>query len=195
MADRNQARAYGVQILPVTVSAGAAYWRVASVRHLTAAENRGKHNVYVDAVDSNGARVRDPNVRIGWTWEGRRPNEIARPAPLDKSPAEPMGNIPLDWGQVMRVWIDATIPSEAVEGMHTNHPDEPAPGGEIWNSIGHHSFYIQFQLSQAGSGPVEPPPTEPGPGDAFAALQAEVAANTAWRMQVNAMLRNFVGEL
>lgn len=189
MTDINQARAYGVRILPASVAPGRAYWRCVSVRHLTPNENRGKHNIYVDAIDSAGDRVRDPNVRIGWTWEGRRPNEIARPAPLDKSPAEPMGNIPLDWGQVMRVWIDSPQPSDAVEGMHSNHPDERGPNGEIWNSKGHHSFALVFQLTAQ---PVEP---EPGPTKPPLSLEQRVEALEGRMGKVELWAGSFEGEL
>ncbi len=43
--------------------------------------------------------------------------------------------------------------------MHTNHPDEPGPGGELWNSVGHHSFHVVFQRTRQESdgGGVKPP--------------------------------------
>jgi hypothetical protein len=80
----NEAEAYGVRVATAEVEPGAEYWRLVKVRHLTPLENQGKHNAFVDAVDENGLRVRDPNLRIGWTWEGRSPEEQAEPKRLDK---------------------------------------------------------------------------------------------------------------
>ena len=109
----NQATAYDVGIVPAVVESGRPYWRAVDVRHLTPAENRGKHHVFVDIVDEAGRPVRDPKLRIGWTWDGRQPSEPAPPQPLDKSPSEPAGNVELaSTRQVTTVWraaIDACL--------------------------------------------------------------------------------------
>jgi len=57
------------------------------------------------------------------------------------------------------VSVADTLPSDRVENLHTKHADEPGPNGEIWNSIGHHSFYVIFQRTRQGATPliVEPP--------------------------------------
>ena len=41
-----------------------------------------------------------------------------------------------------------------VENIHTNHPDQHGPGGEVWNSTGHHSFYVVFQRTKSVAAPV-----------------------------------------
>lgn len=206
MGEVNQARAYGVRVLPTSARPGEAYWRIVEVRHLTPAENRGKHNIYVDAVDEHGQRVRNRELLIAYTWEGRRADEPAPPRPLDKPDSEPAGNIEINLGQVIRLWLADQQPSDAVEGIHTNHPDELGPAGERWNSIGHHSFYVKFQRTAAvgvdgdnggdngsgGNGGSSPN------GDLVAMVQAlhlEVTALRRWQNTMTAWLERLTGEL
>lgn len=166
----NDAAAYGVRIVSAEVAEGESYWRVIGVHHLTPEENRGKHNVFLEALDENGQRVRNPIAWAGWTWEGRRPEEAANPVPLDKPDNEPANNIVMHFGQIVSVWINGLTPdaaaiSDQVENCHTSHPDELGPSGEVWNSIGHHSFYVVFQRTRHEGGIVEPPePPEPQGG-------------------------------
>ncbi len=151
----NQAEAYGVRVVTAQaegkVAPGEKYWRLVRVRHLAPEENQGKHNAFVDAVDENGQRVRDAALRIGWTWEGRTPDQTADPKPLDKPDNEPAGNVDIYGGMHLVVWITGDgLASDRAENLHTNHADESGPHGELWNSIGHHSFALLFQRSVAG---------------------------------------------
>ena len=137
-------------------------WRLVGVYHLTGPENVGKHNVYIEALTKEGVRAR---VWVGWTWEGRRPNERADPFFLDKPDNEPAGNLGIWWGQKIKLWIkgeSATSEdlSDAAFNLHTDHPDEDG-----WNTKGHHSFYVLFQ--EAGA---MPPLPEPEPSDAHQTL-------------------------
>lgn len=151
------AQKYGVRIVPADVAEGETYWKVIGVHHLLPRENFSKHNVYIDVLDENGRRVRNPIAWAGWTWEGRRPHERADPVPLDKPDFEAAGNIAMHFGQVVSVWIqglsrDARDKSDRVENMHTGHPDEPTDDGALLNTLGHHSFYVVFQRARkAGS--------------------------------------------
>jgi hypothetical protein len=165
----NDAAAYDVRIVQADVPEGETYWQVIGVHHLTPEENRGKQNVFLEALDEDGRRVRDPFAWAGWTWEGRRPEERADPVPLDKPANEPANNIVMYFGQIVSVWLnglapDGTDPSDQVQNLHTNHPDEPGPGGELWNSIGHHSFHVVFQRTRQGDadGGGEPPVPDRG---------------------------------
>ena len=170
----NQAEAYGVRVIPAQVTAGQNYWRVVSVRHLTPDENRGKHNVYVDAQDESGQRCRDAALRIGWTWEGRQSDQTAEPKPLDKPDNEPAGNVDVNLGQHIEAWIQGDgLPSDHVANMHTNHPDEPGPSGDLWNSVGHHSFHVVFQRARAEGQKPEPEPPPP-PAFHFSVWPTEV---------------------
>ena len=95
----------------------------------------------------------DPVLRIGWSWEGQTPDQKVDPKPLDKPDNEPAGNVDIYGGMHLAVWITGDgLPSDRAENMHTNHPDEPGPSRELWNSIGHHSFALLFQRSVAGEG-------------------------------------------
>lgn len=167
---QNDATKYGVTIQPTILQPGQSYWRVIGVHHLTGPENHGQSNVFLEALDENGNRVRPAWVR--WTWKDRRPNEPARPILLDKPINEPGGNINMGFNQTVTVWMIGQDPnyldhSDQVTGLHTRHDDTaPEPG----NYRGHHSFYIVFQKAIAGQQQPEPDPDPtptptPEPGD------------------------------
>lgn len=142
----NQAVTYGVTVAPVTPGRNA-FWRVVEVRHLSPTENKGRRGIYVDVIDANGKRVENPKLRLCYSWEGRNQSELAPPKAFDKRGDTGHGMIDIYKGQVLSVWIAGDgLPSDVVQGIHSNHPDEPGPNGETWNSVGHHSFYIKFQL-------------------------------------------------
>jgi hypothetical protein len=146
---------YGVRIVEADVAEGETYWQVIGVHHLLPLENFGNHHVYLEALDEDGNRIKNPPVVVGWTWEGRRPDEAARPFPLDKPDSEAAGNLTMHFGQVVSVWIEGTgqEKSDRVENFHTAHPDEPLPDGRLLNSVGHHSFYVVFQRTHKGGTP------------------------------------------
>lgn len=153
---RNMAKEYGVDVrqVPDLEDLRYPYYRCICVKHLMPEQNRSRHAVFVRVNDEYGNRIYDPSLRIGWTWEGRHPNQGAPPAKLDKPDGileMGHGNIDLYNGMVVSCWIESAdqsqvTVSDTVTGIHTNHPDERAAGGEIWNSIGHHSFLVVFQL-------------------------------------------------
>lgn len=191
----NQAEGYNVHLAPAAVTAGQRYWHVTSVRHLSPEENRGRHNVFVDALDENGQRCRVPTLRIGWSWEGRRPDEQAPPKPLDKPDNEPAGNVDLYAGQHLEAWIEGDgLSSDHVVNLHTDHPDEPGPSGQLWNSRGHHSFHVIFQRTRKtpvdgedGEGTKPTPPTfrfETWP-TAFRTITQGFGNNPAYYAQFN----------
>jgi len=149
----NDAKSYGVQIHPANnVEQGEMYWRVIGIHHLLPEENVGNHHVYIDALDENGNRVRPP-AWVGWTWEGRRPTERADPAIIDKPANEPGTNIAMHFGMNVSIWMNGNVPekSDGVSGLSIAHPDEPLPDGRLLNTIGHHSFYVVYQLTRKGS--------------------------------------------
>lgn len=150
----NEAAApYGVRIVKADVAEGETYWKVIGVHHLLPRENFSKHNVYIEALDEEGRRVRNPIAWAGWTWQGKRSNERADPVALDKPDAEAAGNIAMHFGQNVSVWMKGLSPgandkSDLVENLHTTHPDEPLPDGSLLNTLGHHSFYVVFQRTR-----------------------------------------------
>lgn len=149
----NDAVTYGVRIVEADVAEGETYWKVIGVHHLQPRENFSNHHVYLEALDEQGNRLANPPVFVGWTWEGRRPEERAAPVPLDKPPTEPGANISIYFGQIVSVWVQGTGPdgqakSDRVENLHTAHPDEPLPDGSLLNTLGHHSFYVVFQRTK-----------------------------------------------
>lgn len=170
----NQAAAYGVQIKPADVPDGGLYWKVVSVRHLSADENRGKHNVFVRALDEHGARVREPAIRIGWTWEGRRADERADPRPLGKGDSEwGHGVVDLFKHQRTEVWLDGGgLPSGRVSNLHTDHEAaEKTTDGQDGNTRFHHSFQVTFQRTRKQAAPL----TSDRPGDVEQGVTVVVA--------------------
>lgn len=177
---------YAVRLQQNAPSKEAVAWRVIGVHHLNPDENRGRHAVYVDVVDEAGNRVRDPNLCLRWGWEGQRKEEHADPKAFDKPDNEPAAHVDLYSGQLL--WLQLAgdgLVSDQVLNCHTNHPDERGPNGQIWNSIGHHSFYVLFQrCRQAVTEPTpdgEAPPTEelvPATQDYAIYLQELVADGT-----------------
>ena len=150
----DSAEKYGVKILEADVAEGETYWKVIGVHHLLPRENFSNHHVYLEALDEDGNRIKPPGW-VGWTWEGRRPDERAYPVILDKPDAEAAGNIMLFFGQKAAVWMkgisrDGQDKSDRVENIHTAHPDEPLPDGTLLNTLGHHSFYVVFQRTRKG---------------------------------------------
>jgi hypothetical protein len=148
------AQRYGARIVAAdNIAEGETYWKVVGVHHLLPRENFSKHNVYIEALDEQGRRIRNPIAWAGWTWVGRQPNQRADPVSLDKPDAEAAGNIAMHFGQVVTVWLkglsrDANDKSDRVENLHTAHPDEPLPDGSLLNTLGHHSFYVVFQRTR-----------------------------------------------
>lgn len=176
---RNAVDNYKIRIVEANAAPGETYWKVIGIHHLLPDENRSNHNVFLEALDEDGRRIR-PVAWADFTWVGRRPNEIAGPVPLDKPDAEAAGNIALHDGQVVSVWMkgtsrDAQDKSDRVENLDIIHPDEPGPSGELWNTIGHHSFYVIFQRTRKAAdaatmattttitAPTPPPPPTPVP--------------------------------
>lgn len=159
----NQAEGYGVNV--VKAPAGAA-WRCIGVFHLASGENNGRHNVFVDVLDENGNRTREPV--INWTWYIDAPVQTVR---LDKPDDEPAADIPVEKSATVTIRINGGgIPSDSVGNLHTRHNDE-ATG----NTYGHHSFYVVFQRQRSAI--IAPPvdPVDPPASDELAQLRAENA--------------------
>lgn len=149
----NDAAAYNVRLIPATVAEGQTYWKIIGIHHLLPEENMGNHHVYLESLDEQGNRIRNPFSWAGWTWKDKRPDERADPVPLDKPDYEAAGNIAMHFGQIVSVWLKGLYSNsnditDTAENIHTNHPDEPAPDGSLWNSLGHHSFYVVFQRTR-----------------------------------------------
>jgi hypothetical protein len=153
----NEAAAYGVRLEPANAPGDSPFWQVVNVRHLSADENRGKHNVFVRVLDATGQRDRNPALRAAYTWEGRRPEENAPPRPLDKGDAD-LGHADIDVnkGQHISVWIEGDgLPSARVANLHTDHEaNEKSSDGQDGNTRFHHSFLVTFQRTQSDPAPV-----------------------------------------
>lgn len=158
---------YGVQVAPANLAsrgaAGSPGWKIIGVHHLTPEENQSRHNAFVEVLDENGQRIKDPNLRIGWSWAGRSNDQAAPPKLLDKPDSEPAGDVPIEKGMDLEIWLEGDgCPSDRVSNLSTHHDDEPGPNGELWNTMGHHSFYVVFQRqSTPAANPVASPAASP----------------------------------
>jgi len=143
---------YGVQVAPASITAGSPGWKIIGVHHLAPEENQSRHNALIEVLDENGQRIKDPNLRIGWSWAGRSSDQAAPPKLLDKPDHEPAGDVPIEKGMDLEIWIEGDgCPSDRVSKLSTHHDDEPGPNGELWNTIGHHSFYVVFQRQHSAA--------------------------------------------
>lgn len=121
-------------------------WRCVLIHHLTGEENAGRHNVFVDLLDSNGALITKPAASLGWTWEGRGQNEPAPPKAFDKTGNEPAANLDIYKGQHVTAWVIALEDSDRVTNLRS---DPPSGEDDHGNSLFHHSYYLVFQLLDA----------------------------------------------
>lgn len=157
----NEAVNFGAMLNPVAAPKGKECWRIIKVRRLTADENRGKHNVFVRAIDSTGNRVRDDRLRVVWTWQGRSPDQEARPSALDKGDGDfGHADIPIEKGVRAEIWLEGDgLESDHVANLHTDHNlAEKASDGGDGNYWFHHSYLVIFQRQpvQIAAQPVQP---------------------------------------
>lgn len=134
----NDAQVYGVRIVEADVQPGNKYWKVVRVHHLTPGENGGRHHIYIDALDEQGQRAFNTPIKVNWVGDSHT-IRIEKPLP-EAGTNEPMWK----W-QVYSVRV-AGQPSDRVENLRTDHPDE-APG----NTLFHHSFLVTFQRTVAAA--------------------------------------------
>lgn len=172
----NDAANYGASI--VKAPAGDA-WRCIGIYHLKPSENNRRHNVFVEVLDEQGNRTRLLPA-IKWTWWMDAPLQTLK---LDKPDNEPAADIPINPGATITLYIDGFgLPSDSVGNLRASHADE---GPNAGNAIGHHSFYVVFQLKRSAvvTPPVEPtkPPISDGSSQdqRLSALEAEVMRLTA----------------
>ena len=134
----NDATAYDVSVSQAAIAPGTLYWKVVRVHHLTPTENNGKHHIFLDAIDEDGARVFATRLRV--SWAGGQEDIV-----IDKPLSEPGANCPMWKWQVCSVGV-LGLPSDRVENLRTDHADE-APG----NTFFHHSFAVTFQRTLSPS--------------------------------------------
>ena len=143
---------------------GGALYRCIGVHHLTGAENRGNHNIFLEVLDEAGQRLEGAVVE--YTWNGRHEDEAAPPTVIDKPAGESGASIPMWPGQTISCWVHG--PNDRVINL-TCWPDQPDTPG---NTRYHHSYYVVWQRGAA----IPPLPPDDGGDEAdVAALRARVA--------------------
>lgn len=122
-------------------------WRCTRIRHLSGADNAGRHNVFIYLYEGRAADrlpvqvYSGPAIRYG--WEGQHPDELQQPKTLDKKPPDPTTDIAIETG--MHVWIEVVdprgYPSERVSNLHAEMPSDGSG-----NEYHHHSYAVEFIL-------------------------------------------------
>ena len=161
----NDASAYGVEINELDDLTDDVEFvvKVLGVHHLTPDENRSGHHLYLDVIDAEGQRINGATVLV--FISGRQEKVI-----IEKPANEPGGNLPL-WKQDVAATDVVIIPPkilpksyvtiQEVNGVTTLHADEHGQVGH--NTVGHHSFYVVFQVEPVGVDSIFLPFPEPEP--------------------------------
>lgn len=160
----NDAEKYGVEINELDdLTDEECIIKVLGVHHLTPDENRSGHHLYLDVVDEAGQRINGATVLV--FISGRQEKVV-----IDKPANEPGGNIPL-WKQdeattdvvviPPKIWPKSYVTIQEVSGITTLHADEHGLAGR--NTIGHHSFYVVFQVGPVVGDSLPLPDPEPEP--------------------------------
>ncbi len=142
----NLAEKYDISIKWATPKPGEYYWKLIGLHHLFPLENTGRHNIYIEMLDENGNPVRDRNYFLEKNIT-QFPKETIM---MDKPANEPFTNIPMFKGNTLSVKIlgessNSNDLSDEVVNLHSAHPDEALPNGELHNTLYHHSFYLVYR--------------------------------------------------
>jgi hypothetical protein len=150
----NRAATYDIVINQPPAEKDQKFWACIGAYHLTPNENRGKHVLFLEAMDETNKRIF--GTAFKWGWEGQRLDEPS-PDLIDDKPPNELANLVLWANQIIWAAVRDAIPSGEVKKVRSTHPDE-APG----NTWGHHSFYVAFKRVKADDdGGSEPEPPEP----------------------------------
>lgn len=145
-----------IKVTPAVVADGQPFWRAICGYNMSNKEGGSNPAIYLAAIDEEGVVVRPQSSKIkmsvfGWTWEGRRSDEPARPVNGDKGANEPPANITLGKNQIATIWVIDDIPSDQVYNLRTDWPQ----------AVYHTSTFVCWQRSIKGGGtPIPPVPPD-----------------------------------
>jgi hypothetical protein len=108
----------GIQLIPAEAKAGQAYWRIVKAEFWDEKERQGKHHIFVNVLDEQGARLYGQSVIIEW------PDDRVVLVTENKPEPEYSVNFPLDvnhyppWGTLGAFTASVEgLPSDKVAGM------------------------------------------------------------------------------
>ncbi len=135
----NDAESFDIQVQTFENS----IWKVIGVHHLSPAENKSMHHLYVDILDKHGRKYAT-DVWLRFQAEGQEPF-IQKASSVNR----PAGTFPLMGFTAIAISIAGTSlnsvdASEQVMNIHTGHPDD---GNDSGNSFAHHSFFVVFMAT------------------------------------------------
>ncbi len=124
--------ALGVQIEDAQVAPGEPYWRLIEVRFADEQESAGKHHIYVDVIDENGARVVGQPVTVYW-------GDGYHSAGIEDKPAP-------DFGFNYQMYASGFAYNVKVEGLPSDLLKGAGMGDVEQRFMGiHTSYYLLFQ--------------------------------------------------
>jgi CRP-like cAMP-binding protein len=124
----------GVTVQDANIAPGQTYWRLAEVRWADEQEAGGKHHIYVEVLDQNGARVVGAPINITWA-DGAYTNVTE-----DKSPPDYAFNYQMyATGNAYNVKVDGK-PSDVLVGAGLGDLERP-------RFAIHTSFFLTFRES------------------------------------------------
>lgn len=127
----------GVSVAEAPVASGQQYWRLIEARWQNEEEGGGKHNIYVETLDPNGARSVGVPVAVLWADGGATQKTEDKPAP-DYAFSYPMYAA----GQSYSIRIEDGRPSDMLQGAGLGDLERRA-----WTI--HVNYILIFQLTTA----------------------------------------------
>lgn len=107
-----------IQYIPAQVQSGERYWRLTHAEFWAESENQGKHHIFVNVLDENGARLLGETITIEWLDGSHEIVTEDKPAP------EYAANFPIDinhyppWHSLGAYSARVNgLPSDVVRGM------------------------------------------------------------------------------
>jgi hypothetical protein len=108
----------GIKLIPANVQVGEQYWRLVKAEFWDEKQNQGKHHIFVDVLDAQGARIIGHEILVEW------PNDRLIIVTEDKPAPEYSANFPLDISHyppfatlgAFTVSVNG-LPSDRVSGM------------------------------------------------------------------------------
>lgn len=154
-------------------------WRLTKVERLTAAENAGRQNVFIEL--KIAGQIIYSGVMIRYGWDGQTNDQKVQPKQLDKRPPDPSTDLVI--GKHMHLWFEVVDPSGNGSDRASNFHDE-APDGTQGGEWGHGSYRVVMELLPDAITIISPPVIDNPPTIPITGTWQEAFAELAHRVKL-----------